>query len=101
MEKWSLAGRGIYRSYLATSFDGSIIGMRGNIVIVDDPIKNHFEAANDRAKDAHWAFFRDTLPSRILPGGLQIIIQTRWATDTSPGALSQTRNTVRAAMCWR
>lgn len=86
-EKWSLEGRGVYRSYLATSFGGSITGMRGNIIIIDDPIKNHVEAVSDRIKDAHWAFFRGTLPSRVLPGGLQIVIQTRWATDDLAGRI--------------
>ena len=37
MERWSLEGS--YMSYLATSFDGSITGMRGHIGIIDDPIK--------------------------------------------------------------
>lgn len=36
--KWSLEGS--YASYLATSFDGTVTGMRGNIIIIDDPIKN-------------------------------------------------------------
>jgi len=87
VEKWALEGRGVYRSYLATSFDGSITGMRGNIVIIDDPIKNLYEAFNDRVKDSHWKFFTGTLPSRVLPGGIQIIIQTRWATDDLAGRI--------------
>ena len=87
MEKWSLDGRGVYRSYLATSFDGSLTGMRGNVVIIDDPIKNHKEAVNDAVKTEHWRFFTGTLPSRVLPGGLIIVIQTRWATDDLAGRI--------------
>jgi len=85
LEKWSLEGRRLHQSYLATSFDGSITGMRGNIIILDDPIKNHKEAANDAVKEGHWRFFTDTLQSRLLPGGIQIIVQTRWATDDLAG----------------
>lgn len=85
MERWSLEG--YYNSYLATSFDGSITGMRGSVGIIDDPIKNAEEAVNDNTKDKHWNFYKNTFSSRILDGGKQIIIQTRWATNDLAGRL--------------
>ncbi len=85
MERWSLEGS--YNSYLATSFDGSITGMRGTVGIIDDPIKNAYEAMNDAVKDKHWDFYKNTFSSRILSDGLQIVIQTRWATDDLAGRL--------------
>ena len=83
--KWSLEGS--YASYLATSFDGTVTGMRGNIIIIDDPIKNDKEAANDAVKEAHWNYLKNTLSSRALPGALWIIVLTRWATDDLAGRL--------------
>ena len=83
--KWSLEGS--YASYLATSFDGTVTGMRGNIIIIDDPIKNDKEAANDAVKDSHWNYLKNTLSSRALPGALWIIVLTRWATDDLAGRL--------------
>lgn len=85
MNLWSLEGE--HMSYLATSFDGSITGMRGNIAIIDDPIKNAEEAANERMKEKHWDFYKNTFSSRMLDGAIQIIIQTRWATDDLAGKL--------------
>jgi hypothetical protein len=85
MERWSLEG--YYNSYLATSFDGSITGMRGSVGIIDDPIKNAAEALNDNIKEKHWNFYKNTFSSRILDGGKQIIVQTRWATDDLAGRL--------------
>lgn len=82
---WSLEGA--YMSYLATSFDGSITGMRGNIGIIDDPIKNAEEAVNERVKAKHWDFYKNTFASRMLEGAMQLIIQTRWATDDLAGKL--------------
>lgn len=82
---WSLEGA--YMSYLATSFDGSITGMRGNIGIIDDPIKNANEAVNERVKEGHWDFYKNTFASRMLEGAMQLIIQTRWATDDLAGKL--------------
>lgn len=81
--KWSLEGS--YTSYLATSFDGTLTGMRGNIIIIDDPIKSAQEAVNESVKEKHWNFFKNTLSSRMLPGALCIIVLTRWATDDLAG----------------
>lgn len=85
MNLWSLEGQ--YMSYLASSFEGSITGMRGNIGIIDDPIKNKAEAYNENVKANHWDFYKNTFASRMLPGALQMIIQTRWATDDLAGKL--------------
>lgn len=84
---WSLEGS--YDSYLATSFDGTLTGMRGNIGIIDDPIKNAKEARNDAVKEAHYDFYKNTFSSRMLPGALQIIVQTRWAMDDLAGRILQ------------
>lgn len=85
--KWSLEGS--YTSYLATSFDGTLTGMRGNIIIIDDPIKSAEEAVNDNVKEKHWNFFKNTLSSRMLPGALCIIVLTRWATDDLAGRVME------------
>lgn len=85
MERWSLEGS--YMNYLATSFDGSITGMRGHIGIIDDPIKNDKEAVNDNRKEEIWNFYKNTFQSRMLSGALVIVIQTRWATDDLAGRL--------------
>lgn len=61
--------------------------MRGNIGIVDDPIKNKEEAVNERAKDNHWDWHKNTSLSRMVEGAIQIIIMTRWATDDLAGRL--------------
>lgn len=81
--KWSLEGS--YTSYLATSFDGTVTGMRGNIIIIDDPIKNDKEAVNEAVKEGHFNYLKNTLSSRALPGALWIIVLTRWATDDLAG----------------
>ena len=85
VKKWSLEGN--YMSYLATGFDGSITGMRGNIGVIDDPIKGYDEAVSERYKEHCWTFYKNTFTSRMLPSAVQIIIQTRWATDDLAGML--------------
>lgn len=85
IERWSVEGS--YMSYLATSFDGSITGMRGNIGIIDDPLKNAKGAVDDNKKDEIWNFYKNTFQSRMLDGALIIVIQTRWASDDLAGRL--------------
>lgn len=85
MDKWALVGN--YMSYLGTSFGGKLTGMRGNIIIVDDPIKNAEEAVNENIKEKHWNFYKNTLTSRMLPGAVQFIIQTRWASNDLAGKI--------------
>ncbi|WP_107838954.1 phage terminase large subunit [Metasolibacillus meyeri] len=85
MDKWALEGA--HQSYLASSFDGTLTGMRGNIGIIDDPIKNAEEAVNENVKKKHWNFYKNTFMSRMLDGAVQFIIQTRWATDDLAGML--------------
>lgn len=86
-DQWAL--RGNYMSYLGTSFHGKLTGMRGNILMIDDPIKNAEEAVNDKVKEAHWNFYKNTCASRLLPNAMQLIIQTRWATDDLAGLVTK------------
>lgn len=75
---WSLEGR--YHSYLATSFKATITGMRGNIGIIDDPVRDSETAFNDEALNNQYEWYCDTFLSRMVEGAIQIIIGTRWRT---------------------
>lgn len=81
--KWALEGR--YFSYIGCGMNGSLTGKGFNIGIIDDPIKNAQEAYNERVKQSHYSFYKNTYRSRIEEGGLQIINHTRWATDDLAG----------------
>lgn len=85
MDKWALEGN--YMSYLGTSFGGKLTGMRGNILIIDDPVRDAAVAVNDAEKLRQWEFYKNTFFSRKLEGAMQIIIQTRWATDDLAGMI--------------
>jgi len=88
MDKWAVTGS--YMSYLGTSFAGRLTGMRGNIMIIDDPIRDAQTALNDSAKDGIWDFYKNTFLSRKTDGAIEIIIQTRWATDDLAGRVIET-----------
>ena len=83
MNLWSLEGG--YNNYLATSPTGTATGFGATLLIIDDLIKNAEEANNELTKEKHWAWFTDTMLSRLEEGGKIIIIMTRWASDDLAG----------------
>ena len=73
---WALEGQ--HASYLATSPGGTVTGFGATIMILDDIVKNAEEAMNEVVLDSHWAWFTNTMLSRLEKGGKLIIIATRW-----------------------
>lgn len=83
MNLWSLEGG--YNNYLATSPGGTATGFGASLIVIDDLIKNAYEASNETIKESHWTWFTDTMLSRLEEGGKIIIVMTRWATDDLAG----------------
>lgn len=80
---WSLEGQHI--SYLATSPGGTVTGFGATLMIIDDIVKNAEEAMNETVLENHWAWFTNTMLSRLEKGGKVIIIATRWNTKDLSG----------------
>jgi predicted phage terminase large subunit-like protein len=58
---------------------GAGIGGRGGeVLIVDDPIKDAAEAGSDVVRKGIWDWFTSTLYTRAMPGGGIVVIMTRW-----------------------
>ncbi|MEC0231174.1 phage terminase large subunit [Paenibacillus alba] len=53
----------------------------GDCVIIDDPIKNREEANSQTIREKHWDEWKDSIRRRIHPGGIVIVIMTRWHED--------------------
>ena len=83
MNLWSLEGG--YNNYLATAPGGSATGFGATLIIIDDLIKNDYEAHNESSKEKQWSWFTDTMLSRLEEGGKIMIVMTRWATDDLAG----------------
>lgn len=84
MSLWRLEGAPV-SSYLATSPSGTATGFGASIIMVDDLIKNHKEAANEDLLDEQWSWFTDTMFSRLEAGGKILIVMTRWASGDLAG----------------
>ena len=80
---WTLEGAHV--SYLATSPGGTVTGFGASLMIIDDIVKNAEEAMNETVLESHWAWFTNTMLSRLEKGGKVIIIATRWNTKDLSG----------------
>lgn len=81
---WAL-GESEVKSYLATSPNGTATGFGADLLIVDDVIKSGLEACNDMVLESHWAWYTNTMLSRLQGMRKVILIMTRWASKDLAG----------------
>lgn len=72
---------------LAKGIEGQVVGRSGDVIWIDDLIKNPVEAASTSAKAGHLLAWDGTIARRLQPGGTVILVATRWAEDDLSGAL--------------
>lgn len=82
--------RGVYRS---AGVGGGITGMGGDVILIDDPIKDRAEADSPTIRNRVWDWYTSTLYTRLAPGGGIIVIQTRWHMDDLAGRLLEAART--------
>lgn len=66
---------------------GPITGKGANVLIIDDPVKNAAEANSPTISESIWEWWRSTARTRLEPGGVAIVIMTRWHTADLAGRL--------------
>lgn len=66
---------------------GGLTGKGGDIIIVDDPVKNAAESLSETIRQNVWDWYTSTLYTRLEPGSKMIIVQTRWHEDDLSGRL--------------
>lgn len=71
----------------AVGVGAGITGQGGNLIIVDDPVKNREEAESQTYRERVWDWFKDDLYTRLEPNGAVILIMTRWHQDDLAGRL--------------
>ena len=83
-QRFGTTGRG---EYFATGVNGPVIGRRADLILIDDPIKNHTEADSAPARDHVWNWYRSELITRLKPKGRIVVVMTRWHHDDLGGRL--------------
>lgn len=87
MDRWSIAGTD--GGMVAVGAGGTLTGRGADLLIVDDPIKDHVEAHSQLIRDRVWDWWVSTAYTRLEPQGAAIVIQTRWHLDDLAGRLLQ------------
>lgn len=73
---WSLENGS---EYMSGGILSGITGNRASGLLVDDPTKGRKEADSETVQESTWQAYQDDLRTRLVPGGWEIIIQTRWS----------------------
>lgn len=74
-------------TYFATGVGGPLTGRGGDIITIDDPVKNHEEVLNPDMREKAWTWYQSTLYTRLMPGGSIILVNTRWHSDDLAGRI--------------
>lgn len=82
--KWNTNSGG---AYLAVGVGGGMTGRGADLLLIDDPVKDRAEAESEIVQKAVWDWYRSTARTRINPGGVQVLIQTRWTENDLAGRL--------------
>lgn len=74
-------------TYYACGVGSSVTGRRGDLGVIDDPVKGQEEADSKTVRDKTWKWYKSDFFSRLKPNAAQIIIQTRWNEDDLSGRI--------------
>lgn len=66
---------------------GPITGRGADLFVIDDYMKNAEESVSETMRDKHWEWWQSTASTRVEPGGIVVIIATRWHKDDLTGRL--------------
>lgn len=83
--EWEITGH--EGGMLTAGVGGPVTGRGADLLIVDDPIKNAQEAVSDTVRESQWDWFQSTAWTRLEPGGVCVVMMTRWHEDDLVGKL--------------
>ncbi len=71
-----------------------ITGNAGDLIIIDDPVKNRMEADSSTYRERLWEEWENSIMTRTQAGTKIVIIQTRWHEDDLAGRVIANENFV-------
>lgn len=79
---------------MGAGINAGITGNGCELLIVDDPYKNSNEANSSTYREAVSRVFKDSCLTRLHPGGVCVVIHTRWHEDDLIAELSRDSDTI-------
>jgi predicted phage terminase large subunit-like protein len=73
--------------YFAAGVDKAIAGQRADVALIDDPVSGRQAADSETMRRHTWDWYLNDLLPRLKPGGIQILVMTRWNEDDLGGRI--------------
>lgn len=74
-------------SLIAAGVGSGLTGSGGDLIIIDDPVKDMEEADSETMRDKVYEWYTSVASTRLSPGGHIILIMTRWHHDDLAGRI--------------
>lgn len=84
--RWNLTSGG---SLHTVGRGGPLTGKGADLLIIDDPIKDDLEASSETIRQRLWDWWETTASTRLEPGAICVLIQTRWHFDDLAGRIER------------
>jgi predicted phage terminase large subunit-like protein len=88
-EEWETLDGGGLR---AVGVGAGVTGMGGDLIVIDDPVKNRAEANSLTYREKVWNWYTDDLYTRLEPHGQMVLIMTRWHEDDLAGRILESED---------
>ena len=79
--RWKLDGGPFQGEYLAAGSGSAIAGFRGDIGLIDDPVRGKESVQSESARQKLWEWYLFDFRPRLKPNAFQVLIMTRWHED--------------------
>ncbi len=83
-DQWRLTNES---EYMASGILAGLTGNRGDLLLIDDPLRGREAAESQTQRDKTWDAYQDDARSRLKPGGSRVMTLTRWHEDDPAGRL--------------
>lgn len=84
VETWELRQGG---SMKAAGVGGSVTGFGAHLLVIDDPVKDRVKADSEGSRDQQWSWYTEVARTRLMRGGRQLLMMTRWHQDDLAGRI--------------
>jgi hypothetical protein len=82
--KWKTVQMG---GMFTAGMGGDITGRGAHLMVIDDPVKNKQEADSRQVRQSVWDWWSSTARTRLEPGGVILMVMTRWHEDDLGGRM--------------
>lgn len=83
----TVEGRAVMGGMRSAGIGSGLTGRGGDLIIIDDPIKDQEQAQSARFRQRAWDWYQSVLYTRKEPDAVEVLIMTRWHEDDLAGRL--------------